>query len=545
MNDALKTQLKRAKTPETAGVSSNEIAAFIADLKQSRIETHSIMILRRGKVAFETWAKPYEPEIPHAMFSVSKSFTSTAVGFAIEEDLLTLETRIVDIFPEYKPEEPDENLEKLTIRHLLNMTAGKDATFLADKTKNHWVSDFFNAKWKTAPGESFKYINENIYMLCAVLKRVTGMTVTEYLTPRLYEPLGYGRVPFWESDPGGIEAGGWGLFITTEELAKLSLCYLQGGIYDGKQVIPTGWVREAARKQVDTNRKNADSAAGYGYCFWRNSVPDTYRLDGMFSQFGIIFERYDAVIVMTASEIQEQKVRDCIWRHFPAGFIDGADNSMSTSVSPDRLCMETLPDLAAAPRSPYEKIIAGRTIKTQRKRLLEAINFPLSMLPIAIVYMSADKAGNLDEISFEFGENECRIGWTEGDESNTVVCGMDGKPRKSKIRLASMDFTASCTAAWKDEKTLSFWMRPLESVCQRQVDFVFSGFDVAMYFSSNPSTRKMLLTLSRNVEEYIKNAAAAKAVRGIMQNAHKIVEPALKGRLYRKEDLPQTRPGLF
>lgn len=162
MNDTAKTTLKRAATPEAAGVSSNEAAAFIADLKKSRIETHSVMILRRGKVAFEAWAEPYAPEIPHAMFSVSKSFTSTAVGFAVEEGLLTLETRVVDIFPEYKPEEPDENLEKLTIRHLLNMTAGKDATFLADKTKDHWVRDFIGAKWKTVPGESFKVTSKNL-----------------------------------------------------------------------------------------------------------------------------------------------------------------------------------------------------------------------------------------------------------------------------------------------------------------------------------------------------------------------------------------------
>jgi hypothetical protein len=534
MENSIKTSLKRAVTPEEAGVLSFEIAAFIDDLKESNIETHSIMILRHGVVAFETWAEPYGPDLPHAMFSVSKSFTSTAVGFAVEEGLLSLETRILDLFPEYKPEEPDENIEKLTIYHLLTMTAGKDATILADKTKDHWVRDFFEAKWKFAPGESFKYVNENIYMLCAALVRVTGMPVIDYLTPRLFEPLGFGRIPFWEADPGGIEAGGWGLFVTTEELAKISLCYLQGGVFNGKQVIPEKWAREATRKQVETNRKTADSSVGYGFCFWRNSCPDTYRLDGMFSQFGIVFEKYDAVVVITACEIQEQKYRDCIWRHFPEAFFDESAGLPDNDVPHENPHLEPLKDLAAAPRSPYEKIIAGRTMKTQRKRLLEAANFPLSMLPIAILYMSADKAGNIEGIEFEFGENECRISWTEGDERNSVLCGMDGKPRLSKIRLASMDFTASCTAAWKAEKTLSFWMRPLESISQRQVDFVFNGFDVEMYFSSSPSTRKMLMTLSRNVEEYVKNALAVKAVREIMLNAHKFVEPAIKGRLYPK-----------
>ncbi len=537
-----KTRLERAGSPEEVGVLTSKIADFIADLKQNEIETHSIMILRHGKVAFETWAEPYAPDIPHAMYSVSKSFTATAVGFAVEEKLLTLETRVIDIFPEYAPEEPDENLEKLNIYHLLTMTAGKDAALLADRTKDRWVKDFFEAKWKSVPGESFKYINENIYILCAALTRITGMSVIEYLTPRLFEPLGYGRIPFWETDPGGIEAGGWGMFITTEELAKISLCYLQEGVYDGKQVIPENWARASTGKQVETNRKASDSAAGYGFCFWRNSLPNSYRLDGMFSQFGFVLEEYDAVIAITACEIQEQKYRDCLWRHFPDAFFDESAGVPQEDVSHEGPRLEPLADLPVAPRSPYEKIVQGRTLKTQRKRLLEAANLPLSMLPIAIVYMSADKAGNVDNIEFEFRENECRLSWTEGDESNAVLCGMDGKPRLSEIHLAGMDFTASCTAAWEGEKTLVILMRPLQAVSQRQVEFVFDGFDVEIYFSSFPPTKKMLLILSGSIEEYIKNAVAVKAVRKIMQSAHKLVEPAMKGRLYKKEDLPGNQP---
>lgn len=537
-----KTSLIRAKTPEEVGVSCAGIAAFIEDLKKSNIEAHSIMILRHGKVAFESWAHPYGPDLPHAMYSVSKSFTATAVGFAVEEGLLSLDTRVLDIFPEYAPEEPDEHLETLTIYHLLTMTSGKDPALLVDRTKDRWVKEYFEAKWKFAPGESFQYVNENTYMLCAALTRVTGMSVTEYLTPRLFEPLGYGRVPFWETDPGGIEAGGWGLFITTEELAKISLCYLQGGVYDGKQVIPGNWAREATRKQVETNRKVSDSAAGYGFCFWRNSLPDSYRLDGMFSQFGIVLEQYDAVIVITSCEIQEQKYRDCIWRHFPEVFFDESVGLSESGVLRKVPRLEPLKNLPAAPRSPYEKIINGRVIKTQRKRLLEVANLPLSMLPIAIVYMSSDKAGNIDNIEFAFGENECSLSWTEGDESNTVVCGMDGKPRLSEIRLASMNFTMSCTATWETEKRLVFYIRPLQAVSQRQVDFVFDSFDVDIYFSSHPSTKKMLLALSGSMEEYIKNAVALKAVRRFMHNAHKLVEPTMKGRLYKKEQVPEAQP---
>jgi CubicO group peptidase (beta-lactamase class C family) len=525
-----KTYLKRAASPEEAGVSSHAIAEFIEDLHESGMETHSIMILRGGQVAFESWSRPYGPDIPHAMYSVSKSFTSTAVCFAVEEGLLTLETKVIDIFPEFRPAKRDENLEKLTVYHLLTMTAGKDVSLLSDRTKNRWVKNFIDSKWNFAPGSSWQYMNDNIYLLCAILTRVTGMTVTDYLMPRLFEPLGFGRKPFWETDPGGVEAGGWGLFLTTEELAKFSLCYLQGGVYEGKQVIPEKWVKEATKKQVNTTRKSKDGSVGYGFCFWQNSCPDSYRADGMFSQFGIVFKEHNAVLVVTASEIEEQKFRNCIWRHFPGAFIDSGTELLRNGALTAKPSLAPLEELASAPRSPLEKKIAGREIMIERQRLLDIAKQPLSMLPITVVYMTAEKAGNIDKIKFSFGKNECKMSWNEGRERNTIICGMDGKTRTNPIMLAGIRFTASCTAAWKDEKTLSVWMRPLESVCQRRVDFIFNGDSVKFYLSSCPDTKSILITLSKSVGEYVKNPYAIKTVQNVMLNGYKIVEPVHSGR---------------
>lgn len=309
-------------------------------------------------------------------------------------------------------------------------------------------------------------------------------------------------------------------------------------------MIPENWARQATRKQVETSRTARDSAVGYGFCFWRNSLADSYRMDGIFSQFGIVFEKYDAVVAITACEIYGQKLRDCIWRHFPAAFSDETACLPKKDVLHDPQ-LEALADLPTSPHSTYEKILKGRTLKTQRKRLLEAANLPLSMLPIAVVYMSANKAGNIDNIEFEFGEKECRLSWTEDKESNSVLCGMDGKPRLSEIHLAGIDFTTSCTAAWKSEKMLTLLLRPLQGVSQRQVDFDFDGFDVDIYFETHPSTKRMLLVLSGGIEEYIKNSIAVKTVRRFMQSAHKLVEPAMKGRLYRKENLPENQPHEF
>jgi len=525
-----KISIERAKFPEEVGVSSEAIADFIEDLNKSNIETHSIMILRQGKVAFESWSEPYKPDIPHTMYSVSKSFTSTAIGFLIQEGLLSLNTKVIDIFPEYKPLKKDKHLENLTVFHLLTMTAGKDVSLLADKTKNQWIKDFFDAKWAFAPGESWRYISENIFILSAILFRITGMSLTAYLTPRLFEPLGFDREPFWEKDGSGVEAGGWGLFITTEELAKFTLCYLHGGVFNGKQVIPAKWARDAAEKQVENHQYiEVANTSGYGYCFWRNPVPDSYRADGFFSQFAVIFEKYDAVLVMTAVEIDEEKTRDCLWRHFPKTFIDKSAESYAKTASEVKPELKPLPELAAAPRSVLEKSIAGKTIQIKRKHMMNLIGFPMSMLTLSVVYMSADKAGNIDEVMLEFSENECSMSWKEGNFKNTIVCGMDGKTRNSPIKLAGFDFTASSTAAWENENSLNIWMRPLESLGQRRIKFVFNKNKVTLVPGGCPDIKNMLKSLSDGIGLFIKYPLLVSILKVVMKKMDRIVEPKQRG----------------
>lgn len=487
-------RLQRADYPEQVGISSKTISELLRDFKEHDVEVHSLMILREGKVAYETWAAPYAPEYPHMMYSVSKSFTSTAVGFAIDEGLMTLETRLIDIFPEYKPKSKDENLEKLNVHHLLSMQSGKNVSVFSDKAKNHWIKDYFDASWKFAPGDGhWQYISENQYMLCAMLTRITGMSVVEYLTPRLFEPLGI-DVPFWEHDIDGIEAGGWGLYLKTEDLAKFMLCYQQRGKFNGKQVIPEKWTRLAQKVHANNSpfTKVIDSQCGYGYCFWRCGGINGYRADGMFSQFGIVSNDDDIVFVITAGEISEQKTRDCIWRHFNKLIIEN-DSEPTPDVKPELAPLDD--DLEAAERSPIEKDIEGRTIYLQRNLVLNAAGFPLGMLPIPIVYMSGDRAGNMDNVVLHFNDDNCTMAWDEGDEHNTIICGMDGKARTSPITLAGMNFTAFSTAAWIDEKTLEIHMRPVGGVCMRIIKLTFNGNIVKL----SPSSRMTMTDMAENL----------------------------------------------
>ncbi len=489
-------KLRRASYPEKVGVSSRAIEELIEDFREQNIEVHSLMILSEGKVAFESWAAPYAPEFPHAMYSVSKTVTSIAVGFAVAEGLLTTDTKLIEIFPEFMPEKPDPRLEKLTIHALLTMQSGKNVSVMADKTDPNWEKQFFDAPWGFTPCDGhWQYISENQYMLCSALHRVTGMSVVEYLTPRLFEPLGIDP-PEWERSPTGVEAGGWGAFLKTEDVAKITYCYLHEGKFGRKQVIPKDWVRLTRHRHADNSTVNdtPDSQCGYGYCVWHCAGAAAYRMDGVFSQFSFIFKDRDAAIVMTAGEVDEQKTRDCVWRHFPGGFIEPD----SEPKADHKIALAPLDDIVPPmPHSPMESIVANRNIVFKKNLILNAAKFPVSMLPMATVYMSAEKAGNINNVKFSFDEDTCTMTWDEGEEHNTIVCGMDGQYRTSKIRLASMNFTAFSTAAWTDETTLLIQMRPVETVSRRNIEFRFSKDSDEVSFK--PSSQQSIADVANNL----------------------------------------------
>lgn len=516
---------------EQVGVSTKEVRAFLDDVLQTGIELHSLIVYRHGKIAAETYREPYAADIAHTMYSVSKAVTSAAVGFAIAEGLLSLDTKVIDIFEEHRPKKPDELLERLTIWHLLTMTAGKDVSVLSDKTKGNWVGQYFAARWEFAPGEGYKYISENTYMLCAILHRLTGQSVRDYLRPRLFAPLGIDRDIFWETDENGIEAGGWGLFLTTQELLRFCMLYLDGGKYMGKQVLPVGWAEESGKAQADTSGRETslDALDGYGYCFWRNSLPNSFRADGMFSQFGMVFADYDALLIMTASEIDEQKARDCIWRHFPQMCIDPMAAPPQDAVTD--LSLPALPNLAEKPHSKLERELEGKTIRFRKLKLVNLIGFPVSVLPLSVVYMSANKAGNINNVQLRFLGNACEMTWDEGPEHNTIRCGMDGKLRKSPMRLGDIDFTAGATAAWEDENTLHIWVRALESICERRLTFRFEGKKVTMKPTNCPDTQSTLSHLASGLGTLFPNPVILRALQWFLNTCYGILEPKHRGKL--------------
>ena len=277
-------QLPRS-TPESVGIPSGTLIRLIEELKKLD-SMNSIMILRRGKVCAEGWWKPYEPGIPHILFSLSKSFTSVAVGLAQEEGRLSIADTLISHFPEYDGDVTDPRMRRVTLRNLLTMASGHAScarpAMLADPDGN-WVRGFLASRLEFEPGSHFAYNSAATYMLAAVLRKVTGENVREYLIPRLFAPLGI-TPGIWECCPRGTNTGGWGLYLKTEDLAKLGQLYLQKGQWNGRQLVPAEWIAEASARQVESlpagmspqmvkkaglTTKNSDWLQGYGYQLWR------------------------------------------------------------------------------------------------------------------------------------------------------------------------------------------------------------------------------------------------------------------------------------
>jgi len=517
--------IPRAKSPEAAGISSQALAGLMRDVIDENLEMHSIMVLRRGQVAFESFRRPYGPDEPHTLFSTSKSITAIAAGFAVAEGKLHLDDRVADLVPELR-EFPHENWDRLRVVHLLRMSAGKHLNYLVDKRKKRWVHDFARGEWKYAPGEGWHYCNENCYMICVIIQRLYNESVVDFLMPRLFEPLGIER-PFWETDGCGVETGGWGLYLKTEDVAKISLCYLNEGKYFGRQVIPADWVRESSGVQTDTSDREDEpiGSHGYGYGFWGNPPPGGFRMDGLFAQFSFIFPEYDACIVTTGGEGVMHNVTRAVFRQLPALF---------TGVDAEPCAVPALPDypvLPAAPRNAIqEERLEGRVIRFSpaTQRFCTKVGFPLSVIPGMIFFMSADKAGGIDKVRFRFGEDSVKFSWSEGQERNTVLCGMDGRPRKCKITLGGVPFIMSCAAAWEGD-LLRLRLRCLTSVAERQLTFSFRGRAVVMLPRSAPGLDALRADSERFARENIPLPLSDKFITGAVDTVLWLVEPRLIG----------------
>jgi CubicO group peptidase (beta-lactamase class C family) len=302
-------------TPEEQGVSSAALLGFVQAAEQKIDALHSFMLVRHGHVVAEGWWSPFAAEEPHSLYSLSKSFTSTAVGMAIAEGRLSISDPVLKFFPAEAPAAPGKNLKAMRVRDLLRMATGQrdeDLRTFPFGSRADLVRAFLETPVPDKPGTHFVYNTAATYMLSAIVQKVTGQTVLEYLGPRLFEPLGIAH-PTWDASAQGISFGGFGLALRTEDIAKFGQLYLQKGQWQGRQLVPASWVQAATSLQI-ANGSDPDSDWDQGYCyqFWR-CRHGFFRGDGAFGQYCVVMPELDAVVAITSATKDLPGVLQLVW----------------------------------------------------------------------------------------------------------------------------------------------------------------------------------------------------------------------------------------
>ena len=495
MRPAASGHLQRG-TPEAEGVASGGILDFLNAVSDEKLELHSFMLLRHGRVIAETWWAPYRAAAPHALYSLSKSFASTAIGFAVTEGKLKTSDRVVDFFPDQLPPTVDDHLAALEIRHLLSMSVGHktDSTraVVADPKQPDWVRAFLAVPIDYAPGSVFLYDTAATFMLSAIVQKVCGEKVVDYLQPRLFAPL---QIPDkrWDSSPLGINTGGWGLSVTTEALAKFGQLYLQKGRWNGKQLLPAQWVEDAISfkiQQPATWNSGSDPAAqadyaaslkdpaaaleklkqtsdwyqGYAYQFWR-CRHNAYRGDGAFGQLCVMIPDEDAVVVITAETGKMQRELSLIWEHLLP-----AMRSKAIGKSQDLRSLEKVLDTRRI-ATPVGAVVSPTAAKVTAKR------FTLQANPLGI-----------SEVTLTFESDLCVVAVTAATGHYEVQCGLGrwhdgvtdlpGEPPSILPGRGSGSVKVAAAGVWKDPQTFEMRWQFYETPHHDTVTCQFTGNDI-------------------------------------------------------------------
>ena len=460
-------------TPESQGVSSQAIRKFVAAAGASGISWHSFMLLRHGQVVAEGWWKPYESQFVHSLYSLSKSFTSTAIGLLVKEGKLDIHAKLTSFFPNDLPATVSDNLQQMTVRSLLTMNTGHREDTMPKMRASHdsWVRTYLAQPVEFAPGTHFLYNTGNTYMLGAIIHQITGETLESYLGTRLFQPLGITGYD-WEVSPQGLNTAGYGLRVKTEDIASLGQLYLQKGSWKDSTILSSAWVEEATSAQTTSQVNNGDWSEGYGYQFWR-CTHGCYRGDGAYGQFCIVMPDLDAVLAVTSQSPDMQKSLNIIWDNLLPGIQAGAlpENPGEQGELKKELAMLGLPVVKGSVKS-------SEVSKYNKKKWTLADNeFGVKTLEFSFsdkgCVLSADTAGGMKKMEFGW-ENWVLHGPRE------VYMFKIGELMPTPSRMAG-------TATWINEHTLQLNVRFVEAIFGDAVTFVFDGDGLSVSFFNSVS----------------------------------------------------------
>ena len=426
--------------PSAVGVNASGIEAFIDRVDAEVGGLHSFMMLKDGSVFAECWWKPYQRNYQHAMYSLSKSFTSTAAGFAMHEGKLSPTDNVVKFFPRQLPETVSSGLANMQVQHLLMMGTGHSvdtASSLFQAPAGDWVREFLAQPVEHTPGTHFVYNSGATYMVSAIIQRITGQTVLDYLKPRLFIPLGI-REPTWEACPKGISTGGWGLRIRTEDIASLGELYQRNGLWNGQRLLPRSYVEAATKIQIQNGSDpNSDWAQGYGYQFWR-CRHNGFRGDGAFGQYCLVFPDNQLTVAITSGVADMQRVLNIAYETVLLAVDQKGSSAADVSLSKRILSAEApRPTSAGKPQAlPYGKayVFDANTIGLETLRFEKRQNG----LRLIVQKQGAEQHIDVSENSWQESVSHWDIGLsrliTEDKKTRTAAHGAWGNSTTYFIR---------------------------------------------------------------------------------------------------------------
>ena len=532
--DAVYEQAFVRATPESQGISSDLFAALLRELDASKdTEMHHFMALRHGKVICECNFAPYPKGMWHITHSMCKSITGMAIGMLIEEEKLKLDENIYDIFPDHINAFSKIFRPVITVENLLTMTSGVTFNESGIVSGNDWLGSFLNASVNGKPGTEFQYNSLNTYVLSAIVTKRTGETLTEYLTPRLFGPLGITKY-YWETCPKGITKGGWGLFLCAEDMAKLGQLYLQRGKWNGQQLVSEYWIEISTARHLKTQ----NDTYGYGYQLWMEQRPGSFEYNGMLGQNVIIYPDMDMVLVTNAGN--KEMFQDCIMlniirKYFPVNYHPAdvlPENPLSYGLL-KRLCGE-LENVENNNRSTslhggWKRNVVSKRKHSDKKysyRISAAVDRPsdhhsfmravsgrtyvmeqqnIGIAPLFVQVFHNNMTDGISEISFTYDAGNFYVSFTEGEVIHKLPVGF-GRASDGCVDLHGEHYLVATLGEFaRDENdipVLKLEITFIEECVKRKAHIFFHEDDeIEIRWNETPGKKMILAGLSSITEE--------------------------------------------
>ena len=569
--DTLYEQAFPRATPESQGISSDLFAALLRELDASReTEMHHFMALRHGKVICECNFAPYPQGLWHITHSMCKSITGMAIGMLVEEGKLKLDENIYDIFSDHINPFSKIFRPTVTVEHLLTMTSGVSFNESGIVSGNDWLGSYLNSSVNGKPGTEFQYNSLNTYVLSAIVTKRTGETLTEYLTPRLFGPLGITKY-YWETCPKGITKGGWGLFLCAEDMAKLGQLYLQRGKWNGQQLVSEYWIEISTARHLKTQ----NDTYGYGYQLWMEQRPGSFEYNGMLGQNVIIYPDMDMVLVTNAGN--KEMFQDCIMlniirKYFPVNYHPAdvlPENPLSYSLL-KRLCGELENgennNRSTSLRGGWKRNVVSRRKHSDKKysyRISAAVDRPsdhhsfmrtvsgrtyvmeqqnIGIAPLFVQVFHNNMTDGISEISFTYDAGNFCVSFTEGEVIHKLPVGF-GKAADGCVDLHGEHYLVATLGEFaRDENdipVLKLEVTFIEECVKRKAHIFFhedNGIEIR--WNETPGKKMILAGLSSITEElsgnFLYNSLlgdhniTTELLHRLMEQA---IEPAVRGYL--------------